>query len=129
MENKSTFPLVEMDGFVFMPDGSLTIKTKSKDGQIFLNRFVSKFGIIFGPNPYIDWPVMIADGGCIEFKPELAIDTNQQNNPIPNADKKAQEIINLGDVKKISAILDNDSIIEVAEKSIKKKTKKKIKKG
>jgi hypothetical protein len=130
MENNSIFPMVEIKESYFMPDRSLVIKTSAQDGSMYINRYISK-SVIFSITPYSDWPVMIADGGCLEFKPEASqVPKNKTNqNILPEALEKTQEIINQEDVKKISAILDDSSIIAVAEKISTKKKKKTPKKG
>lgn len=127
---KPIFPLVDITDFSFMPDGNLTIQTKSKNGNIFLNRYISK-SIVLSMTPYSDWPVMIADGGCMELKTELSqvAENNTNQTVLPKALEKTQEIINQGDAKKISAILDDSSIIAIAEKIEVKKKKKTPKKG
>lgn len=127
MEEKNSLPLVEISDFYFMADGSLVINTKSKNGTVYANRFISK-SIVFSITPYSDWPVMIADGGCLELKTESSqVPKNNTNQNIPSeALEKTKEIINQGNPKKIGAILDDRSIIAIAEKiKAKKKTPKK----
>jgi len=64
-ENTSGYQEVNIVGFEVLPDRSIVMKVQSKDGSVFLHRFLKNSPTFFEKTIYHDWPVLVASGGIM----------------------------------------------------------------